>query len=75
MPSIIRLIDAGMSIARFNMSHGNPKVSQQAACKMLDDISLEMCKNFSLGAGAHLNNRESSGVIDSECLLLRIMLA
>jgi len=27
VPEIIRLIDAGMSIARFNMSHGNAKVS------------------------------------------------
>ena len=28
MPDIIRLMDAGMSMARFNMSHGNPKVSK-----------------------------------------------
>ena len=27
VPEIIRLIDAGMSLARFNMSHGSVKVS------------------------------------------------
>ena len=26
MPDIIKLMDAGMTMARFNMSHGKPKV-------------------------------------------------
>ena len=28
VPAMIKLIDAGMSLARFNLSHGTAKVSQ-----------------------------------------------
>ena len=50
VPEIIRLIDAGMSIARFNMSHGSTKVSLFTSSQLQNLILNFDCFAFNLRA-------------------------
>ena len=50
VPEIIRLIDAGMSLARFNMSHGSAKVSHFTLSQLQNLILNFDCFAFNLRA-------------------------
>ena len=50
VPEIIRLIDAGMSLARFNMSHGSVKVSLFTLSQLQNLILNFDCFAFNLCA-------------------------